>query len=89
MEQQHVAKVEEGRERREEGGDVGDAVEALVEALYDVGDELGIGDGRTDLGEGVSHLLLQVKVLGDGPILLLDVVELLGEINLMALFCCR
>ena len=56
-----------------------------MEALDDVGDELGIGDGRTDLGEGVSRRLLQVKVLGDGPILLLDVVELLGEINLAAL----
>jgi hypothetical protein len=53
LQEQHVAKVEEGGERREERGDVGDGVEALVEALDDIGDEVGVGDPGPDLGEGV------------------------------------
>jgi hypothetical protein len=53
--------------------DVGDDVEALVEALDDVGDENGVEDRGADLGEGVGRDLLAIEVVADGEVPLLDV----------------
>jgi hypothetical protein len=65
LQEQHVANVEEGRECREERGDLSDGVEALVEALDDVGDEVGVEDRGADLGAGVSLNHLAVEVVTD------------------------
>jgi hypothetical protein len=85
LQKQHVAEVEEGGERCEERGDVSDGVEALIEALDDIGDEVGVGDRGADLDEGVGRGLLAVEVVTDGEVPLLDVVEFLCEVNLAGL----
>jgi hypothetical protein len=82
---EHVAEVEEGGEGREERNNVGDAVVALVQALDDVGDKVRVGDRSADLGQGISHHLLEAEVIEDRPVFLLDVAELLGEVNLSSL----
>jgi hypothetical protein len=69
----------------EERGDVDDRVEALIEALDDVGDEVRVGDRGTDLGEGVGRGLLAVEVVSDGEVPLFDIAEFLGEVNLAGL----
>lgn len=59
VEEEYVPEVEEGRERREDWGDAGHAVEALVKALDDVGDEVRVRHRS-------GRRLLQVEVLGAG-----------------------
>jgi hypothetical protein len=76
-----VAEVEEGGEQREERGDVSDGVEALVEALDDVSDEVGVRDQGADLGEGIGCNLLAVEVVADREVPLFDVAEFLDEVN--------
>jgi hypothetical protein len=87
MQEQHVAEVDEGRERREERSDVGDRVEVLVESLDDVGDEVGVGNRGADLDEGVGRGLLAVEVVTEGEVPLLDVAEFLGKPRGSS--CCR
>ena len=77
--------MEEGGVRREERSDVGNVVEALVQPLDDVGDEVGVRDRGADLTEGVGHRILELEVLCDGAVLLHDAAEFLGEVNLVGL----
>ena len=85
MEEQHAPELEEGGVRLEEGGEVGDAVVVLVEALDDVGDKIRVGDRGANLRESVRRRLLKEEVVGDGAILLADGAERLGEVDLAGL----
>jgi hypothetical protein len=85
LQEQHVVEVEKGGEQREEWGDVSNGVEALIEALNDVGDKVGVRDRGTDLNEGVVLGLLAVEVIADREDPLLVVAEFYSEINLAGL----
>ena len=64
------------------GGDGGDAVcELVVEAAEEADDEVGVGDGSTDVAEGVGQDLELAAVLRDRHVPLVKPVELLTSLD--------
>ena len=64
------------------GGDGGDAVgELVVEAAEEADDEVGVGDGSTDVAEGVGQDLELAAVLRDRHVPLVKLVELLTSLD--------
>jgi hypothetical protein len=85
MEDGHIAKLKEGGERCDERHKITHVLEVIAEDLDCVPNKGIVGDGGTDVGEGIGdHLLLKV-VVGDGLVSLLDYLELLAELACMRL----
>ena len=62
----------EDRLKRRQGDSVtqddADGVEALIEAVKELGGEVNLGDGMVDVGKAVGEKLHVTSILGDGEI---------------------